>query len=241
MEIAIITARGGSKRILRKNIRDFLGKPMIAWPIEAALASKCFDHVLASTEDEEIAKIARKYGAETPLMRPSELADDFTPAHKAARHMLEWALEHWGKIDSFAHIYPTAALLSPGDIRKARQMIADGANYVYAVRKIDFPIYQVVVRNRNGSVGNLFPHHKVAMRSQDMPDAFIDAGQLYFFKTGAFLENELEIRDGVKLLPLPRERAIDIDTEDDWRLAEIMAKMSMAKDIGANAQGALLD
>ena len=223
MHIAIITARGGSKRIPRKNIRLFLGKPMIAWPIAAALASGCFAHVLVSTDDEEIAEIARQYGAEAPFLRPAELADDFTHAHKAARHMLEWAMEQWGNIPAFAHIYPTAPMLTPEVIRAGQTRIQDGKRFVYAAQRVGFPIYQVVVTDEQGNIIPLFSPEKAAMRSQDMPAAFIDAGQLYWFDTAAFLKDETSISEGVDLIAIPAERALDIDTEEDWRLAEKLA------------------
>lgn len=226
MHIAIITARGGSKRIPRKNIRSFCGKPMLAWPIEAALASGCFEHVLVSTDDDEIAAVARQYGAVVPFLRPPELADDYVHAHKAARHALEWALEHWGGIEAFAHIYPTAPMLSPEDIRRGRDLIAGGKKYVYTAQKITFPIYQVVIKEGSGAVKPLFPPEKAGLRSQDMPSAYIDAGQLYWFETKAFLRDELAIESGVELIELPLEKSLDIDTEEDWIFAEKLAALT---------------
>lgn len=223
MNIAIITARGGSKRIPRKNIRPFLGKPMIAWPIEAALASGCFTHVLVSTDDTEIAEVALRHGAEVPFLRPAELADDFTHAHKAARHMLEWALEQWGNIPAFAHIYPTAPMLTPEVIRTGQARIQSGKRFSYVAQKVNFPIYQTVIINEQGNISPLFPPEKSTLRSQDMPAAFIDAGQLYWFDTAAFLKDETSISEGVDLIAIPAERALDIDTEEDWRLAEKLA------------------
>lgn len=228
MDIAIITARGGSKRIPRKNIRPFLGKPMIAWSIEAALASKCFAHVLVSTDDAEIAAVAQTYGAEAPFLRPAKLADDFTHAHKAARHMLEWALEQWGDIPAFAHIYPTAPLLTPETIREGQSRIREGKRFVYTAQRISFPIYQTVIKRADGEIEPLFPPEKAKLRSQDMPPAFIDAGQLYWFDTAAFLKEETSISEGVDLIALPFERALDIDTEEDWRLAEKLAALVAA-------------
>lgn len=231
MNIAIITARGGSKRIPRKNIRPFLGKPMIAWPIEAALASGCFEHVLVSTDDAKIADVARQYGAEVPFLRPAELADDFTPAHKAARHMLEWALGQWGNIPAFAHIYPTAPMLTPEVIREGQRRILAGKRFVYTAQRISFPIYQAVTRTDSGEVVPLFPPEKARMRSQDMPATFIDVGQLYWFSTAAFLAEETSVCEDVDLIVLPVGRDIDIDTEDDWRLAEKLA-ISVAAPVG---------
>jgi N-acylneuraminate cytidylyltransferase len=223
MSIAVITARGGSKRIPRKNIRTFCGRPMLAWPIAAALKSECFNHVLVSTDDDEIAEVARACGAEVPFLRPVYLSDDYTPAHKAARHMLEWATDEFGACDSFAHIYPTAPMLLPADIRQGYELIKAGIKFAYTVQKISFPVYQVVIRDARGKVIPLFPQLMQQMRSQDMPEAFIDAGQLYYFNTEAFLQDEIAITSGVELILLPPQRALDIDTEEDWNLAEKMA------------------
>lgn len=228
MNIAVITARGGSKRIPRKNIRPFLGKPMIAWPIEAALTSECFAHVLVSTDDPEIAAVAQEYGAEVPFLRPAALADDFTHAHKAARHMLEWALGQWGDIPAFAHIYPTAPLLTADDIRAGHKLMRQGKKFAYTARKLDFPVYQIVVLNAAEEPQPLFPPEKATLRSQDMPPAYIDAGQIYWYETAAFLRHETAIPQGVALIPLPPERALDIDTEEDWRLAEKLAALVTA-------------
>lgn len=225
MRIAILTARGGSKRIPRKNIRPFLGKPMIAWPIEAARQSGLFAHILVSTDDAEIADVAQQYGAEVPFLRPAELADDFTHAHKAARHMLEWALQQWGDIPHFAHIYPTAPLLKADDIRAGYALMQQGKKFAYTAQQLNFPIYQTVICDDAGEICPLFPPEKAGLRSQDMPQAYIDAGQLYWFETAAFLEKELSIRHGTALIPIPAERALDIDTEEDWQQAEKLARM----------------
>ena len=223
MNIAIITARGGSKRIPRKNIRPFLGKPMIAWPIEAAKESECFEHILVSTDDEEIAEIAVKYGAEVPFLRPVALADDFAHAHVAARHALEWAIENWGEIKAFCHLYPTAPMLKAQDIRRGLKEIAAGATNAYAMQKISFPVYQVLARNAAGELTPLFPEEKTSMRSQDMPPFYIDAGQMYWFETGYFLANETKVGTGTRAVELSPEAALDIDTEEDWLRAEKIA------------------
>lgn len=225
MRIAILTARGGSKRIPRKNIRLFLGKPMIAWPLEAARQSDLFDHILVSTDDTEIADIARQYGGEVPFLRPAELADDFTHAHEAARHMLEWALRKWGKIPHFAHIYPTAPLLRAEDIRAGYALMEAGKKFAYTAQQLNFPIYQTVILDERGEICPLFPPDKANLRSQDMPQAYIDAGQLYWFETAAFMEQGLHIRQGTALIPIPPERALDIDTETDWRQAERLVQL----------------
>ena len=227
MKIVIITARGGSKRIPRKNVKKFLGKPMIAWSIEAALKSGCFEHILVSTDDEEIARIARDYGAETPFLRPQNLADDFTHAHVAARHALEWAFANWGKIDAFCHIYPAAPLLTPQKIQEGLVCIQNGATNADGFERLNFPLYQILTQDADGGLKHIFEPEKVTMRSQDMPVAYIGAGQLYWFETNYFLEHETAIGPKTAIIEIPREMAIDIDTEEDWIFAEKLAKLSL--------------
>ncbi|EPR37162.1 pseudaminic acid CMP-transferase [Desulfovibrio sp. X2] len=229
--IAIITARGGSKRIPRKNIREFRGRPMIAWPIAAALESGVFDHVLVSTDDAEIAEVARACGAEAPFLRPAALADDFAHAHKAARHALEWAIEHLASserpVEAFCHLYPTAPLLSAATVREGLRVLSrKGVTNVYAAQRVPFPIYQVVERRADGGLRPLFPPEKFMMRSQDMPACFIDVGQMYWFRTAHFLEHETRIGSDTALVEVPQETALDIDTEDDWKFAEKLAALA---------------
>lgn len=228
MTLAIITARGGSRRIPRKNIRPFLGKPMIAWSIEAAKKAGCFAHILVSTDDEEIASVSLQYGAEVPFMRPENLADDFTHAHVAAKHALEWAIENWGPVPEFCHIYPCAPMLPAAKIREGLELIRKGASNAYAMQRVPFPIYQVLVRNSGGRLEALFPPEKAALRSQDMPEAFVDAGQMYWFKTEYFLSRETAIGPETAVVEMPREACIDIDTPEDWVFAERLASFSGA-------------
>lgn len=223
MQIAIITARGGSKRIPRKNIRPFNGKPMIAWSIEVALQSGCFTHVFVSTEDEEIADIATRFGAVVPYLRPANMADDITHAHVPAREMLEWALRQYGDIPAFCHIYPTAPFLAAETIRQGEQAIRAGAPNAYAMQKTPFPIYQALVMREEG-LQSLFGKELASMRSQDMPVAYYGAGQMYWFNTAYFLEHETAICPQTVPIEVPRERCVDIDNEEDWLFAEKMAQ-----------------
>lgn len=225
MQVVIITARGGSKRIPRKNVRPFLGKPMIAWSIEAAQRAGCFDLVLVSTDDEEIAAVAREYGACVPFLRPVEIADDYTPAQVAAKHMLEWALVEYGKIRSFSHVYPTAPTIDAHILKKSMDILSERYfKAVWAVVHIPFPIYQFMIKNESGGLKRLFSEDKVMMRSQDMPSAYIDVGQFYSFDTMHFLQNEYALDEHVTGLEVPLETAIDIDTEEDWLRAEQVLK-----------------
>ena len=230
MNIAIITARGGSKRIPRKNVKPFLGKPMITWPIEAAKMSGCFEHIIVSTDDEEIADISRLYGAEVPILRPGELADDYTPAHEAAQHMLDWALNAYGAIKIFCHIYPTAPLLSAETLRESiRKIQEENFNSSWAMVRIPYPVYQIMILNENGGLQRLFPADKVNLRSQDMPPAFIDVGQSYAFGVEHFLKYGMRLGDDVAVVEVPAETAIDIDTEEDWVRAEEAARLLFSR------------
>ncbi len=219
--IAIITARGGSKRLPRKNIRSFCGKPMIAWPIAAALQSQCFEHVIVSTDDVEIAEIAKQYGADVPFLRPAHLADDYTHAHVAAKHMLEWVLTHKGNFKYVAHIYPTAPMLTMEDIQRGHHLMRAGKDFAYTAQKISFPIYQVVTEDEQGKTSPLFAPEKANLRSQDMPSAYIDAGQLYWRNIEIFLDEQRDKNKEKTIIPIPSQRAVDIDTEEDWNFAQM--------------------
>lgn len=229
MKIAIITARGGSKRIPRKNVRPFLGKPMLAWPIEAAQASGLFSRILVSTDDPEIAAVAEACGAEAPFTRPAGLADDYTLAHRAARHALEWALGEWGAIGSFCHIYPTAPMLTAETLAEGMALV-EGGRYkaAWAMLRVPYPVYQFMIRTERG-LERLFPPEKANLRSQDMPPAYIDVGQAYCFDTAYFLEHELAVGPRLAPVEVPPESAVDIDTEADWLRAEDAARLFYAR------------
>lgn len=220
MRIAIITARGGSKRIPGKNIRPFCGKPMLCWPLEIACKTELFDAIYVSTDDTHIAAVAKAHGALVPCMRPAELADDMASARIAAAHMLRWVIDNVGEVSSFAHIYPTAPFLQAEDLHRGSNLIDAGKNFAYTAKKVDFPFFQAVYLDDAGSPRFIFPMEKVMMRSQDMPVAYIDAGQLYWHSTKAFLAED---RTCGALIEIPAWRAIDIDTEDDWKQAESLA------------------
>ena len=225
MQVAIITARGGSKRIPRKNIRPFLGKPMIAWSIEAALKAECFDKVLVSTDDQEIAEISRDYGAEVPFLRPSELAQDHTPVHEPLCHMLEWAAEAYGGVNAFSHIQPTAPGIDWDLLKKSMQILNESEfKAIWAMVHIPYPVYQIMVKSESGGLERLFSADKVMMRSQDMPPAYVDVGQFYSFDAAHFIQHGYALSNLVTSIEIPLEYAIDIDTEADWQRAERVFK-----------------
>ena len=225
MKLAIIPARGGSKRIPRKNIKPFAGKPMIAWSIEAALASGCFDRVIVSTDDAEIADVARAHGAEVPFMRPTELSDDHTGTVSVVAHAVEWMGKHVGPVEFACCLYATAPFVQTQDLRQGLDMLQrSGAQYAFSVTSYAFPIQRAIRIRTDERVEMLNPEH-FNTRSQDLEEVFHDAGQFYWGLSNAWL-NHLPIfsHDSVPVR-LPRERVQDIDNPEDWSVAELKFKL----------------
>jgi len=224
MNIAIIPARGGSKRIPRKNIKPFCGKPMIAWSIEAALQSDCFEHVLVSTDDTEIAEIAQTFGAEVPFMRPAHLSDDHTPTIPVIAHAIEWAQVHGIDPESVCCIYATAPMISRDHLQLSMLTLQNNhCEYVFSATSYAFPIQRAFKLNTKNQVEMFYPEH-TNTRSQDLPHAYHDAGQFYWGKPQAWL-NHVPIlsSNGIAHL-LPRHCVQDIDSPEDWIRAEFMCQ-----------------
>ena len=222
--IAVIPARGGSKRIPRKNIRDFCGKPMIAWSIEAARTSKLFDRIIVSTDDSEIAEVAAKWGAEVPFVRPPELADDFAGTTEVIAHAVEWALERGWPIDRVCCIYATAPLLRIDDLRRGLSALKSGNwHYAFSATEIGASIYRAMRRAPHGGVQMLFPEY-FRTRSQDLPTALQDAAQFYWGTTHAWLQKAQIFSESSVPILIPRLRSQDIDTPEDWAVAESLFK-----------------
>lgn len=220
MNIAIIPARGGSKRIPRKNIKPFAGKPMIAHAITAAKASGLFAHIVVSTDDTEIAQIAKEWGAEVPFSRPKELADDHTPtvpviAHAiTASEALGWHAEH------VCCIYPSVPFIQTGDIQAALKLLeATGAEYCLPVTEFPSAIQRALRRSDNGRLAPFHPEFEL-VRTQDLEPAYHDAGQFYWGTRQAWLSNP-RVHSGAVGLVIPNWRVVDIDTPDDWQRAEM--------------------
>jgi len=220
MRICIIPARGGSKRIPRKNIRDFCGKPMIAWSIEAAEISRCFDRIVVSTDDEEIAETSLKLGAEVPFMRPPSLADDHTatvPVIADAVERLE--LDHKTPV---CCLYATAPFVMPEDLQEGQRLLeTSNVPFVLTVTTFSFPIQRALRRDTSGIVEMLDPS-LMQTRSQDLEEAWHDAGQSYWAHTTTWKSGSGLFENGAYGLPLPRHRVQDIDTAEDWARAELM-------------------
>ena len=223
MQIALIPARGGSKRIPRKNIRPFAGRPMIGWPIAAARASGLFDHVIVSTDDEEIAEVARAQGAEVPFIRPDHLADDFTPAREAIVDAVETMEEIVGqKVERLCCIYATAAFVQAADLQQARRIldgVAEGG-FVFAAASYPHPVHRAMTEGEAG-IGMLFPDY-AKTRTQDLPEAFHDAGMFYWGRRDAFVSRAPMFNPASRPHVMPRQRALDIDTPQDWDFAEAL-------------------
>jgi pseudaminic acid cytidylyltransferase len=218
--VAIITARGGSKRIPRKNIRPFLGKPIIAYVIQAARQSGLFQEVMVSTDDTEIADVARHYGASVPFMRSAENADDFATTTDALLEVIA-DYERLGKtFDVGCCLYPTTPFVTAALLRQAFDVLTTQAfDTVYPVQAFGFPVQRAVALDASGRVRWLQPEHQQT-RSQDLENAYHDTGQFYVFKTAALLKSRQLISANAGGIVISEMQAHDIDTEDDWQVAE---------------------
>jgi pseudaminic acid cytidylyltransferase len=230
MRVAVIPARGGSKRIPRKNIREFCGRPMLAWPIAAARDSGCFDRIIVSTDDGEIAAAARAAGAETPFVRPAHLSDDHTPTVPVIAHAIDQIEAQGQKISHACCIYATAPFVEAGDLRRGLQTLAEtGASFAFTATSFAFPIQRAMRLLPTGRVEMFQPEHALT-RSQDLEEAYHDAGQFYWGTAAAWRSGKPIIGPDAAAVILPRHRVQDIDTMEDWVRAEAMFKAMGAAD-----------
>jgi N-acylneuraminate cytidylyltransferase len=222
MKLAVIPARGGSKRIPRKNIRPFCGKPMMAWSIAAALDSACFDRVVVSTDDSEIADMAKLYGAEVPFVRPAELSDDKAGTIPVISHAIEWFNQHGAPPEQVCCIYATAPFVTAADIRRGLDVLnATGSDYAFSVTTFPSPIQRAFRITATGRV-EMFHPELFNTRSQDLEEGFHDAGQFYWGRAVAWLNGEVIFGPNAAPVKLPRYRVQDIDTNEDWQMAEYL-------------------
>jgi N-acylneuraminate cytidylyltransferase len=222
VKLCVIPARGGSKRIPRKNIREFAGKPIIAHSIAAALESGVFDRVMVSTDDAEIAEVARAHGAEIPFLRPTDLADDFTGTNAVVRHALNWHREQGLDYVYACCVYATAPFVQADDLRRGFELLAASAKaFAFSVTSFPFPIQRAIRLNRDGAVEAMFPEF-AGHRSQDLEEAYHDAGQFYWGRAQAFLDDVPLFSPAALPVILPRHRVQDIDTLEDWHRAELL-------------------
>ena len=229
MKLGIIPARGGSKRIPRKNIKPFCGKPMIAWSIEAALRSKEFDHVIVSTDDREIVEVARAHGAEAPFIRPAELSDDHTGTIPVIAHAIDWMNHHVASVELACCIYATAPFVTAEDIQHGRRILVEyGSDYAFSVTSYAFPVQRAIRITADKRVEMFNPEH-FNTRSQDLEEAWHDAGQFYWGRAGAWLAGKPLFSHDAAPVPLLRHRVQDIDTLEDWARTEWLFKAMRAQ------------
>jgi N-acylneuraminate cytidylyltransferase len=222
MNLAIIPARGGSKRIPGKNVKPFVGKPIIAYSIDAALQSGLFDKVIVSTDCPQIAKTATKYGAEVPFLRPAHLSDDFTGTMPVARHAIKYCIEHFFEPQYCCCIYATAPFLKAELLEKGLSSLSANPTYTFgfSATSFAFPV-QRALQLADGGVLPMFPEN-IAKRSQDLEEAYHDAGQFYWGRTQAYLTAQPMFSKTSVPIILPRHLVQDIDTLEDWHRAELM-------------------
>lgn len=227
MIVAIIPARGGSKRIPKKNIKEFLGAPIISYSIKNALNSKLFDRVIVSTDSEEIAQIAKAYGAEVPWLRAKELADDFSGTNSVVAHELKALGEEYTVA---CCIYPTAPLMKIDDLKKGFDILKnERANFVFSAKSFDYnPFRGFTLQNSTPQM--LFPEHKMT-RSQDLDVVYHDAAQFYWGTREAFIEDMELFGEKSRVVPIDPLYVQDIDTPNDWELAEIKFTYLHKKDV----------
>lgn len=218
--LAIITARGGSKRIPRKNIKNFLGSPIIKYSIDAALGAECFTEVMVSTDDEEIASLALSLGAKVPFTRSSENSNDFATTADVITEVLNMYKEKGEYFDYACCIYPTAPFVTGFKLNEAYKMLVEkNAETVVPIVSFGFPILRSF-KLEEGLIKMNWPEY-ISTRSQDLPPAYHDCGQFYFIQTDLFLKNKKLFSDNSLGYEMPESEVQDIDTEEDWKVAEI--------------------
>lgn len=222
--IAIIPARGGSKRIPRKNIRDFLGKPIIAYSIETALASKVFDEVMVSTEDEEIAEIAKKYGASIPFRRSMQNANDYATTVDVIAEVIRMYETNGKRFKYGCCIYPTAPFVTTDHIIEGYDILTNQSyDTVFPIVKFSYPIWRAI-KKEDDRVSMIWPEYMLS-RSQDLPDTFHDAGQWYWFNAQSILTSNKLWTANTHALEISDIDVQDIDNEDDWKIAELKFRL----------------
>jgi pseudaminic acid cytidylyltransferase len=229
MKIAIIPARGGSKRIPRKNIKEFFGKPVIAWSIIAAQNSMLFDHIIVSTDDEEIKSISENYGASVPFYRPYDLSDDHTSTAPVIAHAIKKINEIYNiKVTYACCIYPCSPLLNSNNLIDSFKILkSTKENFVYPVTSFPHSIYRSMKKSINGKMDFVFPDHELT-RTQDLEETFHDAGQFYWGKAEAWIQLKKMHTNGIGM-EIPSYTTVDIDNKDDWKRAELLFQSNKLK------------
>ena len=222
MRICVIPARGGSKRIPRKNIKDFNGQPIIGYSIRTAILSDCFDKVIVSTDDTEISEIAKSFGAEVPFLRPQELSDDHAGTIPVIKHAIEWYDDQDQPPSEVCCIYPTAPFVQVEAIRNAyEQLRRENAEYCFSLTSFASPIQRAIKLTPDKRIDMFYPEY-FEKRTQDLTEAYHDAGQFYWGRAEAFKLQQPFFSPAASPYILPRHLVHDIDTKEDWRRAELM-------------------
>ena len=224
MKLCVIPARGGSKRIPRKNIRDFCGKPMISYAIDLAERSQLFDHIVVSTDDDEISQLALKYGATVPFERPSTLADDSTPTIPVIKHAIREMEQSGFKFDKVCCLYPSVPLLSASPIVEAFNLSVENPDvFVMPIIAFSSPIYRAFTIEQSGRVSPI-NNQNIISRTQDSKKTYHDAGQFYWGGTTLWKSSDANIHANSVGLEISAWEAVDIDNESDWLMAEKLYK-----------------
>ena len=220
MRIAIIPARGGSKRIPRKNVREFHGKPIIAYSIETALKSKLFDIVMVSTDDQEIANLAKSIGAEVPFLRSVKNSDDFATTSDVLAEVIEYYKEQGTDLMNVCCIYPTSPLINAADLKEAHNKFNEGEfDVLMSSVEYSFPIQRAFHLNGSNEIQLIQPEY-IHSRSQDLKSSFHDAGAFYFFRVDPFMQHRTLWQGRIGAFVMPESKVQDIDCLEDWKIAE---------------------
>tara|TARA_R110002167_G_scaffold65637_3_gene185742 strand:- start:1356 stop:2057 length:702 start_codon:yes stop_codon:yes gene_type:complete len=222
VNIAIIPARGGSKRIPGKNIKMFAGKPLIAYSIEAAKESGLFDKIIISTDSEEVAEVAKSYGADVPFIRPQDLSNDFVGTRPVTNHGIKYCIEHFYKPEFCCCIYATAPFLQAKYLQQGLDLLKQDSekSFAFSVTSFPFPVQRALKIDQAG-ISAMFPED-IGKRSQDLQEAYHDAGQFYWGRSDDYLSNKKIFSQHSLAVVLPRHLVQDIDTPEDWLQAELM-------------------
>jgi pseudaminic acid cytidylyltransferase len=224
VNIAIIPARGGSKRIPQKNIKNFCGKPMIAWSIEAAKKSGLFSRIIVSTDNAEISAVAIQYGAECPFVRPIELSDDHSTVGDVMAHATHLTISENPEISAICCIFATAPHIDTNDLATGLRLLNSGSwSYAFSATTFEYPIFRAFEKQASGELKMVFPNHYLS-RSQDLPEAFHDAGQFYWGRPVAWINKNRVLDKWATPVFIPRWRVQDIDTEEDWKRVEELVR-----------------
>jgi len=222
--VAIIPARGGSKRIPQKNVKSFCGQPIIKYPIAVLLEAGIFERVIVSTDDPKIADIAIQSGAEVPFVRPPELSDDFTGTTAVVAHAVEWIIDHGQRPDYVCCVYPASPFLTAEHLRQGLALVQSGRRVAVATTSFPYPIQRAFRLLKEGGVEPFYPEY-IPCRSQDLEQAYHDAGQFYWWDTAALFEGVSGFSKDAAPVLLPRYLVQDIDDEEDWARAELMYRV----------------